>query len=285
MERLVDLHLHSTCSDGVHSPTEVVRIASEAGLAGVALCDHDNIDGIDEAFEAGRRYGIDVLSGVELSVVWEDFQDVHLLGYGFDHHHAQLRRTLHEFQEFRRGRNDSIVERVNEKLATMGREPIAFERVQELAGGTIGRPHIAMALKEKGHVVDNEDAFQRFLIPCNVEKRYFPIGEAIELIHSAGGVTSLAHPPFITSERTAFLGLLEHFVSLGLEGVEAYNNGASVEDIHWYVGQARRRGLMVTGGSDFHGFEETAITLGKLRGQTGIPASCFEDIRQALARR
>jgi len=284
-DRFVDLHLHSTCSDGIYPPAEVVRLAAAAGLAAIALCDHDNIDGIDAAVAAGRELGVEVISGVELSVLWGEYEDIHLLGYGFDHHDAQLRQSLREFQEFREGRNERIVERVNEKLADEGRTPIDFARVRALAGGTVGRPHIAQALIEAGHVSTNDEAFRNYLVPCNVAKRFFPVNEAVALVHRAGGVTSLAHPPFITGDRSEFERLLDAFVPLGLEGVEAWNNGSSNNDIDWYITVARRRGLIVTGGSDFHGIEGGQVRIGGGRGNLKIPYACVEEIRQALVRR
>jgi len=284
-ERFVDLHLHSTCSDGVYPPAEVVRLAAEAGLAAIALCDHDNIDGIDAAMAAGDKLGVEVLAGVELSVLWGDYEDIHLLGYGFDHHDALLREALQEFQAFREGRNERIVERVNEKLETEGRAPIDFARVRALAGGTVGRPHIAQALIEAGHVANNDEAFRNYLVPCNVAKRFFPVDEAIALVHRAGGVTSLAHPPFITGDRGEFERLLDAFVPLGLEGVEAWNNGSTNNDIDWYITVARRRGLIITGGSDFHGIEGGQVRIGGGRGNLKIPYECVEEIRAALARR
>jgi len=285
MKVFVDLHLHSTCSDGLYTPAEVVRMAAEAGLTAIALCDHDNVDGIDEAMATGRELGVEVISGVELSVLWGEYEDVHLLGYGFDHHDPQLQASLREFQAFREGRNERIVERVNEKLAGEGRMAIDFQRVRALAGGTVGRPHIAQALIEAGHVANNDEAFRDYLVPCNVAKRFFPVDEAIALVHRAGGVTSLAHPPFITGDRSEFERLLDALVLLGLEGVEAWNNGSSNNDIDWYITAARRRGLIVTGGSDFHGIEGGQVRIGGGRGNLKIPYSCVEEIHQALARR
>ncbi len=278
----IDLHLHSTCSDGVHPPEEVLRLAAEAGLAAVSLSDHDNIDGIDAAMAAGQRLGVEVISGVELSVVWESFQDIHLLGYGFDHHHPGLKRSLKEFQDFREKRNELIVGRVNEKLVAEGREPIDFEAVRALAGGTVGRPHIARALMDKGHAGGPEDAFKRYLVPCNVAKRFFPINEAIDLVRQAGGVTVLAHPPFITADRSEFLRLLDAFLALGLDGVEAYNTGATNDEIDWYITEARRRHLIVTGGSDYHGIEGAGIVIGGGRGNLKVPYACLEEIRARL---
>jgi 3',5'-nucleoside bisphosphate phosphatase len=284
-KRFIDLHLHSTCSDGAHAPTAVIRMAADAGLAAVALCDHDNIDGIDEALAAGRVLGVEVLSGVELSVVWEGIEDIHLLGYGFDHQHAGLRRALQEFRDFRENRNEQVVARVNDKLRHEGRQTIDFERVMALAGGTVGRPHIATALREQQLVATSEEAFQRYLIPCNVPKRYFPIAEAIDLIHAADGVAVLAHPPFVTNDRAVFLRLLDALVVLGLAGVEAYSNGAANDDIDWYITESRRRGLLVTGGSDFHGMEGEVIVAGGSRGNLWIPYALLDELRQAVAAR
>lgn len=283
--KLVDLHLHSTCSDGVFPPGEVARMAARAGLAAMALADHDNIDGIDAAMAAGAEAGIEVLSGVELSVVWESIQDIHLLGYGFDHRDGELRAALQSFREFRESRNERIVERVNEKLLAEGRVPIDIAAVKAKAGGTLGRPHIAMALLDDGHVTTKDDAFERYLVPCNVEKRYFPIAEAIDLIHRAGGVAVLAHPPYIPVDRAGLFKLLDTFAALGLDGVEAYNTGASNDDIDWMITQTRRRGMIVTGGSDFHGIEGGEIVIGGGRGNLKIPYACVEEIRAAVEKR
>jgi 3',5'-nucleoside bisphosphate phosphatase len=281
--KYVDLHLHSTCSDGLHSPGEVVRMAARAGLSAVSLCDHDNIDGIDEALSVGGDMGVEVLTGLELSVVWDTLEDIHLLGYDFDHHDPALQSALREFQQFREGRNEQVVTRVNDKLAAEGREEIAFRRVLELAEGTIGRPHIAMALMEKGHVRTSEEAFQRYLVPCNVPKRYFQAADAIALVEKAGGVAVLAHPQFISPDRREILRVIDALVPFGLAGVEVWNSGATNNDIDWGITEARRRGLVVTGGSDFHGLEGGEIAFGGGRGNLRIPYQCVEEIR-AVAR-
>jgi len=283
MDQYIDLHLHSTCSDGALSPAEVVRRAVAAGLKAIALADHDNTDGIDALRTAGAEQGLEVLSGVELSVVWRHWQDIHLLGYGFDHHHPALVAALKEFQLFRQHRNQQIVERVNRKLAEENQPPLDFGRVLQLAGGTIGRPHIAMALHEAGVVKSTEEAFQRYLVSCNVPKRYFPVSEAIDLIHTAGGVAVLAHPPFITREREELRGLLDELVALGLDGVEVYNSGASRSDSDWYLTEARRRDLIVTGGSDYHGLPGEKLEIGRSGGQR-IPYACVAEIRQRSER-
>lgn len=282
MNRFVDLHLHSTCSDGLYAPEAVVTMAAGLGLAAVAIADHDNIDGIDAAMAAGARLGVEVLSGVELSVVWQQYDDIHLLGYGFDHHQETLRRDLEVFRDFRARRNEMIVERVNEKLATEGRGAIDFAVVQEKAGGTVGRPHIAMALVEAGIVADSEEAFNRYLVPCNVAKRDFPIADAIALIHGAGGVAVLAHPPFITSDRRLLAQMVEVFAGMGLDGLEAWNCGADNETVDQTITLARRKGLIVTGGTDFHGSDGEKLIFGGVRGNLRIPYRCVEEIRERI---
>lgn len=285
MSEYVDLHLHTTCSDGSLSPSEIVRLSSKAGLRAISICDHDAINGTDEALAAGEQYGVEVITGVELSVVWETYSDVHLLGYGYDHHNAELCKSLESFRDFRRNRNVMIVERVNERLLEQGRQPLDVADVQRRAAGAIGRPHIAMALIEHGYVRDNEEAFLKYLVPCNVLKRQFPIQEAIDLIHAAGGVAVLAHPQFISPERSVLLELFDTFTQMGLDGIEAYNTGSSNNDIDWTITAAVQRGLLVTGGSDYHGTSKGGISIGSGRGNLKIPYSCVEALHAALADR
>lgn len=283
--KLVDLHIHSTSSDGYYSPEELVAKASEAGLAAISLADHDNVDGIAAAQRAGLGQGVEVLAGVELSTQWYEYYDMHLLGYGFDPQDPYLNRELAEFQNFRSGRNRQIIERVNEKLAEEGKPPIDPDQVRQLAGGTIGRPHIAQALREGGYVTDNEEAFNRYLVPCNVPKRYFPVDAAIGLIHRSGGIAVLAHPPYITRERRQLEKLVAELVGLGLDGIEVYNNGSNMEDTDWLIKLARQHHLIITGGSDFHGDPGSNIEIGSgFRGMK-IPYRCIEEVRAALQKR
>lgn len=284
-KRLVDLHLHSTCSDGYYPPAQLVALAAEKGLATIAIADHDNVSGISAAQAAGSDLGVEVLPAVELSTQWYDFYDMHLLGYGFDHEDPYLIRELDDFQQFRAGRNRQIIERVNEKLQQEGRAPLDPDAVRQLAGGTIGRPHIAQALREAGYVAHNEEAFVRYLVPCNVPKRYFPVDEATRLIHRSGGVAVLAHPPYVSRERKTLEKLVAELVTLGLDGIEAYNNGSTLEDTDWLIKLARRHGLIVTGGSDFHGDPGSNIEIGSGFRGLEIPYRCVEEIRSALQRR
>ncbi len=280
-----DLHLHSTCSDGYHSPEELVQLARNAGLQAIALADHDNIDGISRAVTAGSDVGLEVIAGVELSSQWFQFTDMHLLGYGFDYQDPYMIRALAEFQEFRTDRNRQIVEKINQKLQNENRQPIDPDEVRKLAGGTIGRPHIARALRQAGYVRSNDEAFDRYLVPCNVPKRYFPADEAIKLIHGSGGIAVLAHPPYVTRDHAQLENLVVELVKLGLDGIEAYNNGSSLEDTDWLIKLARRHRLVVTGGSDFHGDSGSVITVGKGVRGIKVPYQCVEEIKAAVKKR
>ncbi|MCK5825610.1 MAG: PHP domain-containing protein [Desulfuromusa sp.] len=278
----IDLHLHSTCSDGYLSPEEVVGLAQKAGVRAIALADHDNIDGISRAIAAGNAVGIEVIPAVELSSQWFYYTDMHLLGYGFDYQDPYLIRALAEFQEFRATRNRQIVEKVNLKLLDEKQQPIDPEAVRQLAGGTIGRPHIALALRQAGYVSNNDEAFTRYLVPCNVSKRYFPADEAIKLIHGSGGIVVLAHPPYVTRDRHKLERLVAELVGLGLDGIEAYNNGSGLEDTDWLIKLARRHKLVVTGGSDYHGDSGSMIKVGKGVRGIRVPYDCVEEIKAAL---
>lgn len=262
-----------------------MRLAAEADLAAIALCDHDNIDGIGLAQNEGRRLGVEVLSGVELSVQHGEHKDIHLLGYRFNPEYPPLVQALETFKRFRESRNEQIVERINEQLTREGRPTISFAQVRQRAGGTVGRPHISRELMHQGLVQTQDEAFQRYLIPCNVDKCFFEIAEAMDLIHAAGGIAVLAHPPFITRDRRLLMQLIDCFREMGLDGVEAYNNGATQEDVYWMISQARRRGLAVTGGSDYHGIDDGLIEIGTGRGSLSVPYDCVEDINRAWQHR
>ncbi len=282
MKDLVDLHLHSTFSDGVRTPTELVAEAASIGLRAIALADHDNVDGIPEALEAGHKYGVEVLPAVELSVQWHELCDVHLLGYAFDYNNAKLKKALGEFRDFRTGRSERILVNINRQLSADGRQPLDFAEVKRRAGGTLGRPHIGQTLVALGYVRDMDEAFNRYLVPCNEPKRFFPLDEAICLIHHAGGCAVLAHPPFIDVADEHLPQLLDELMALGLDGLEAYCSGTSNDGIDRYITMARRKGLIVTGGSDYHQPLKGGVAMGIGRGNLKIPYRCVEEIRAAV---
>ncbi|MDY0291802.1 MAG: PHP domain-containing protein [Desulfuromonadaceae bacterium] len=286
MSNRVDLHVHSSCSDGKYPPAQVVSMAAACGVDVLALCDHDNIDGVLPARVAGEEHGVTLIAGVEFSCVWKDMErsytDIHVLGYGFSPEDATLQGALREFQASRAVRNEQIVENVNKMLQRQGRAGLDYAAVHERSGGSIGRPHIALELIAQGYATDVEHAFKRYLVPCNVEKHFFPVQEAIDMLHAAGGVAVLAHPPYITSARAEMEALLDALTDMGLQGIEVYNNGATKADVDWYLAQTRSRGLIATGGSDFHGLEEGGAEFGRVRACGDIPRSCYTQLQALL---
>jgi len=279
MKNLVDLHLHSTYSDGVRTPTELVAMASKMGLKAIALADHDTVDGIDEALAAGAACGLEVLPALEFSVAFGSYRDVHLLGYLLDHRDPLLLETLQDFREKREKRGEAIVVRINEKLALEGKGAISSAEAAALAGGALGRPHIAQVLMAKGYVRDMQDAFVRYLLPCDVPKRYFPVDEALDTVKRLGGVAVLAHPTTITNERDTLTGVIDALFDLGLCGLEAYNNVCSEHESAFLRNYAEKKGMVWTGGSDYHGIEE-GISMGTGRGGMAIPYSCVEGLQR-----
>ncbi len=263
----IDLHIHSNFSDGAYSPGELISLASNNGVEVIALADHDSISGIDGATVAGGVADITVIPAVELSVQFNEWRDVHLLGYGIDYCDVLFQRNLAGFSSRREGRNDEILEKVNECLLAEGRIPIKRSRVVAFAQGVMGRPHIARALLEQGYVDCVEDAFRRYLIPCNVPKSYWPIHEAIAEIHRIGGVAVLAHPTSITKELNLLAVIITELQRVGLDGVEVYNNMGWPQEIEFLRRLAVANGLLVTAGSDFHGIEE-GLEIG--RGREGM---------------
>lgn len=284
MKKYADLHVHTTFSDGLLSPAEVVDLAVRKGLSAIAIADHDSVGGIDEAIEAGLKAGIEVIPAVELSVSFEAFQDVHLLGYHIDHHDGLFLKRLDDFQKRRDNRGSAILEKINAKLVQEDRLPVSGEEVAALAQGSLGRPHIARALQARGYVTGMEDAFVRYLEPCDVPKEYFAADEALAEIERLGGVSVLAHPVSITSQLGKLEGVLKELKYLGLDGVEVFSNMCSTDDIILLSACAARLGLTVTGGSDFHGPGEYA-DLGFIRKENRLSYTLVENVAAALRKK
>ncbi len=244
---LVDLHTHSTCSDGALSPAALVRRASAKGLSGLALTDHDTLRGIREAAAAGVEHGVEVVPGVELSVRLPR-RVVHLLGYFFDPDHAGLAAFMQAFDALRVERATAIVGRL-QKLGI----PLAIEEVLEVAqDASVGRPHIARAMAHRKFVGSPEEAFARYLNDAG--SAYVPIDcpparDALEALHAAGGIGVLAHPGHWTSDHE-----VRSLKSDGLDGLETIHPSHDTSLIDYYRRLARTLGLVETGGSDFHGY-------------------------------
>lgn len=257
---LVDLHLHTTASDGRLSPEELVALAAGRGLRYIAITDHDSTEGIDRALEAARAYPqLTVIPGIEMSTDIPH-AEVHILGYFLDYHDQDLQEQLRALREGRIDRARKILA----KLAKLGIH-IQWERVLELAGGgSVGRPHIAQAMFEKGYIPYLREAFIRYIGrdgPAYAERYKLTPGEAVSLIVGKGGLAVLAHP----AENDSTVELLPSLIQAGLVGLEAYYNGYSRELVEELVELAQRYGLIPTGGSDYHGLETgTECQMGEL---------------------
>ncbi|MBM3130406.1 MAG: PHP domain-containing protein [Chloroflexi bacterium] len=265
----VDLHAHSTASDGELTPAALVQYARERGLSALALTDHDTVDGLDAAIDAARDHALELVPGVELSCDVPQ-NEVHVLGYFIDWRDANFLAMLAKFREGRFGR----AEKMTKKLTTLG-APISFERVKQIAGdASIGRPHVAQALVQAGHVATITEAFDRFIGrtgPAYVERFRLNPEDAVALILRAGGVPVLAHPREVT-------GWIEPLVKVGLIGLEAMYGMYDEATRAHLVQLARQYDLIVTGGSDFHGLNRMAY-LNDL-GEVDVSLQVVEQLRE-----
>jgi hypothetical protein len=278
----IDLHVHTTFSDGTLTPREVVQLAKRVGLRAIAITDHDTVRGNREAAEEGRRLGVEVVPGVEVSVDF-DVGTMHVLGYYVDIGCDTLVETLQKIENARHERNRKILE----KLARLGM-PLNYEEIKAIAcEGPVGRPHIAQALVQKGHVVNLRAAFDKYLkkgAPAYAERLRFSEAEGIRTIREAGGIAVLAHPKSLSCNDTECLSaIVARLVSLGLQGIEVYYPSHSPEMQRTCESLAGQYGLIVTGGTDFHGAIYPEIQLGSGHGDLYVPYSVLEAMKSRLA--
>lgn len=274
---MIDLHFHSTKSDGTIAPRELALLGKEQGLSAMVLTDHDTLSGAEEFINAATELGIRAISGVELSADVPG-KTVHLLGYGVDINNKPLNEALEKIRNGRKIRNNEILA----KLTKYGCF-ITMNEVAEFAGDKdlIARPHFAAALIKKGYASSKNDAFARYLgrggIAYADRYRLSP-AEAINLIHAAGGVVSLAHPYQIGYSTYELHDFIEKLVNLGLDGIETYYSHHSFDMLNDYKAQCYKHNIIPTGGSDFHGENSTNIKLGVGTGSLNVPDSSFDSI-------
>ncbi len=272
--KLVDLHMHSTYSDGQLEPAALIDLAVRKGLAAVALSDHDCLDGISEYEEAAEITGLETVSAVELSCIHRG-RDLHILGYGVDDEDGPLQEMLRRFCETRENRGLKIVE----KLGAMGIELDAREILERSGAGALGRPHIAEALIKGGYARDFNEVFRKYIgedCPAYVEKYKMSPADAVSYIHDAGGLAFVAHPGFYLDDMEGFNELLEE----DFDGVEVYHSQHTPEAAARLVRITEERGLLKSGGSDFHGFAGRDSL-----GEPHVPYEFFARIRERLSGR
>ena len=273
MGALVDLHLHTTASDGRLSPTELVQLVADKGLQQVSISDHDSTEGLAEAFLAAQQFtDLRIIPGIELSTDIPG-DEIHMLGYFIQYEDEEFQLSL---EEFRRGRVDRAREMV-ERLASLGVQ-LEWDRVQEIAGdGSVGRPHIALAMVEKGYCKEPKDAFPEYLGRnglAYVQRTKMTPEEAVQLLLKVGGVPVLAHPAYL-SELEARLAELK---AAGLIGMEVYYSKFDPDTIKHLQDLASQYDLIPSGGSDYHGLGNADEPL---PGSMGPPVSTVERLEQA----
>ncbi len=273
----IDLHLHSTYSDGSFSPTEVVRKAHRSQVTTLALTDHDTTDGIVEATESAREYQIEVIPGVEVSSHYKG-KETHILGYFLDYRNVQFQQHLEALRNSRHERIPKIIQRLN----TLGLS-LSYEDVTAVAGhGSIGRPHIAQVLIDKQYVRNMNEAFSQYLAEgtaAYVARTLPDVADAIRWIQNAGGIASLAHPSWVRNTVEELRIACKELQAFGLQAIEVYYSSHSTRQTSDYLNMTRSLGLMATGGSDFHGKSKPDIEVGVGKGNLKVPKSILEELR------
>lgn len=279
--KLIDLHVHSTVSDGTLTPSELALYAKAKGLSAIALTDHDTIDGVEACRQKGLEVGVIVVPGIELSA---DFygKELHILGYYLDHHNTHLKKKLEELIVARSTRNHEMLD----KLATLGLPLDPKDLYEDSEDNTIlTRAHIAKAMLKKGYINDRKEAFSRYIgdgKPAYVPKKHFTTKACIELIHEAGGLAVLAHPMLYGYDQKDVTNVIRGLSSEGLDGVECIYSTHSKDETAHLLQICLNLKLFPTGGSDFHGKNKPLLDLGTGYGELTIPFEILEAMRKRL---
>jgi predicted metal-dependent phosphoesterase TrpH len=268
---MIDLHSHTTASDGQHAPHELVALAARAGVTVLAVTDHDTVAGLAEATQGAEQHGLTLVAGIELSAFVQR-REVHILGHFLDAENPSLR----DFAALLRTERQRRMEQMVERMRSLG-YPMSMEDVYRVAGQAhLGRPHLARALVDKGWCTSTKEAFDRFLgdgRPGWVDRYRLPHEEAIHLIHQAGGTATLAHPGSSRMERYD----IQQLVQAGLDGLEVFHSDHNPSVRSKYLKIAHALQLVPTGGSDFHG---EAVSPGVLPGAAATPPEHFAALRE-----
>ena len=279
----IDLHLHTTHSDGSQTPAEVVKLAHDAGVSALAITDHDITTGLPDAIAAGQELGIEIIPGIEISSRHGE-SELHVLGYFLKWEDAQLNERLTALRESRHRRNPKIVE-----LLQAAGIDITYDEVRAVAGSdSVGRPHIARVLMDKKVVTSAKEAFDRFLAegkPAYVPRELPSPVDAIRWIREAGGLAVLAHPTWVKTVEGTLTDLARRLKEQGLDGVEVHYSTHTPRQTREYLSLAKQLGLLVTGGSDFHGLTKPDIEVGTGKGSLHVPDHLLPKLKDAVAAR
>ena len=272
----IDLHTHSLCSDGAQTPTDVVRTAAEAGLAAIALSDHDCIDGVQEAMDAGKALGVEVIPAVELSA--QSDTELHILGYFVDIHNKKLQDMMAYALKVRDERQEEVCRKLNEQ----GFDITMDELRKEANGKVLCRAHFAQIMVRKGYAESVKDAFNRYLsVGCYAysNRQALTGPEAVSLIREAGGIAVAAHLHLIKMPDDELKEYLKSLIPYGLDGIEGYYTDYTPDMEQRYRAMAEELGLVISGGTDYHGANKPHISIGKGKGDLEIPYSVLDGLR------
>lgn len=285
--RIIDLHVHSTESDGTLTPIEVVHAAKNAGLSAFALTDHDTASGIAKAKEAAAAQNIELIPGIELSTEYQfpsaskGAKEIHIVGLYIDPGHPKLLQKTKEFRDCRDTRNEKIVAALQNEGFSITMEALLAENPDSV----ITRANIARFLYQHGQIKSVQEAFEKYIgdgCKCYVGRFKVSPMEAVELIHEAGGVAILAHPLLYHLKAHALQQLIDALKEVRLDGIEAIYSTYSIADEQYVKELARKNHLLISGGSDFHGANKPFIQIGTGRGQLYVPYSVLDDIKKVL---
>jgi predicted metal-dependent phosphoesterase TrpH len=295
----IDLHMHTTHSDGSYTPRDLVQYAKKKKLDCISVTDHDTLSSFEECADEAKKQGIELIPGIEISAQFEP-GTLHILGFFLKPDHAPLKTALEDIQKARRERNPRIIEKLN----NMG-IPITYEEVKAESGGKqVGRPHFAKVLLKKGVVKSMQEAFDKYLgkgKPGYLDKRRFSSKESIQMIRDAGGIAVIAHPKQMRLEENVGAQLtrlcrtrrrvaplltkeIERLVNEGMQGIEVYNSCQNREEADLYKRLAKRFNLLMTGGSDFHGTNKPDVDLGFMGEGVELGYEVIEAMRGSLKR-
>jgi len=279
--KLIDLHTHSLCSDGAQTPADVVRTAANAGLAAIALSDHDCITGVEEAMNAGKAMGVEVIPAVELSA--QSDTELHILGYFIDIRNKILQDAMAYALQVRDERQEETCRKLNEQGFA-----ITMDELREEAHGNpvLCRAHFAQIMVRKGYAESVKDAFNRYLsVGCYAysNRQALTATEAVSLIRQAGGIAVAAHLHLIKKPDDELREYLKGLIPYGLDGIEGYYTDYTPDMEARYRAMAKELGLVISGGTDYHGANKPHIAIGKGRGNLEIPYSVLDGLRERHA--
>ena len=276
--KTIDLHTHSLCSDGAQTPADVVRTAKEAGLAAIALSDHDSITGVQEAIDTGKALGVEVIPAVELSA--QSDTELHILGYFIDIHNKKLQDAMAYALQVRDERQEETCRKLNEQGFA-----ITMDELREEAHGNpvLCRAHFAQIMVRKGYAESVKDAFSRYLsVGCYAysNRQALTGPEAVSLIREAGGIAVAAHLHLIKKPDDELREYLKSLIPYGLDGIEGYYTDYTPDMEQRYRAMAKELGLVISGGTDYHGANKPHISIGKGRGDLEIPYTVLDGLRE-----